>query len=135
MKDTPGVSGKMAEKELFPAGPILDVGKSFAMPHVKLMGMSQTLPLSSGHTVRVAAPAIRFLPRELATAESTPQVDPTSSDGAEGKAQNGWSGALRGPPQLAEHTEQVLREVLRVEQSEMSALERDRVIQLLPKQP
>jgi crotonobetainyl-CoA:carnitine CoA-transferase CaiB-like acyl-CoA transferase len=85
-----------------PAGPIYDLEQVFNDPQVKHRGMSVEVPHPLSGTVKLAANPIRF--------SDTPIT------------------RYRAPPTMGQHTSEVLKELLGVDDAELARLAKARVI-------
>ena len=90
------------ERAGVPAGPIYDLAQVFEDPQVQHRGMAVTVPHPLSGTVRLAANPIKFSDTPITT--------------------------YTAPPTLGQHTEEVLKTLLGMEQSDIEALSTARII-------
>ena len=88
-----------------PAGQVRTVDKALASPEVAERGMVRTLEEADGNTISLLAPPFRY--------QNTPLAEPES------------------PPYIGEHTNEVLREWLGIDDSKLKELRERRVIRSL----
>jgi len=89
-------------REAVPCGPINDIGEVFSQDQIKARGLKLELPHPASETVPMAAPPLRM-------------------DGLINHAES-------APPQLGQHTQEILRDILDMEDGKIERLTADGVI-------
>ena len=110
----------------FPCGPVLDVGQAFELEQVRFAHMALELRHPSGRLM-VPGPAVRYTPPSAGAGA----VEGAGDDAGKRLEANPWPHPVSPPPQLGEHTDEVLREELGLERSLLERLHQQGVLYTL----
>lgn len=91
------------EESSFPCGPINSIKETFNDPHIKAIGLVQSLKRPTGDEIKIVGPPVKY------------------SDGG--------NSVRLPPPTLGEHTDEVLQEVLGLSVGDINSLRERNIVQ------